>query len=89
MLINFKNSYNYLYNYKNLISLIYHNLYGSCAKLLALKFSLGSIQKVQKKFGKSLSTGKIEFCKPSNKKLLNPYKKICYRTNYRVKKKKN
>jgi len=44
--------------------MVYYTLYGSCAKLLAAKYSLRTIGKVVAKFGKQLSSGKRLFFKP-------------------------
>ena len=59
--------YSFAHNYSKLISTLTHVLKGSCAKLLAAKFSLKSQAKVYKKFGPSLrSPTGTEFVKPKN-----------------------
>nr|AYE93252.1 hypothetical protein C0995_000101 [Termitomyces sp.] len=49
------NYYSFVHNYSRLSTYLYWVLKGSCAKLLAAKFSLGSAQKVMNKFGKDLT----------------------------------
>ena len=56
--------YSFVHNYSDLVSMIYYTLYGSCAKLLAAKFSLRSIGRVRAKFGKQLSSKEISLYKP-------------------------
>jgi len=58
------NYYSFVHNYSRLVSMIYYTLYGSCAKLLAAKFSLRSTGRVRAKFGKQLSSKKISLYKP-------------------------
>lgn len=49
------NYYSFVHNYSRLSTYLYWTLKGSCGKLLAAKFTLGSMQKVMSKFGKDLS----------------------------------
>jgi len=61
----YANYYSFAHNYNNLISTLTHILKGSCAKLLAAKFTLGTQAKVYKKFGPYLrSSSGAEFIKP-------------------------
>lgn len=64
----YANYYSFVHNYGRMIATIEYWLRSSCAKLLAAKFSLGTIAQVLKKFGKELKTkeGYI-FEKPSYK----------------------
>jgi hypothetical protein len=64
IMISCLNYYSFVRNYSNLVSMTYFTLYGSCAKLLAAKFSLGSVGKVVAKFGKQLSSRKNSLYKP-------------------------
>lgn len=66
------NYYNFVHNYGRLASYTEYILKQSCAKLLAAKFSLGTMAKVYKKFGNSL-TG------PKGKSLFKPSYKITLR----------
>ena len=69
--------YSFAHNYSKLISTLTHVLKGSCAKLLAVKFSLKSQAKVYKKFGPSLrSPTGTEFIKPKQSITLKLNKKI-------------
>lgn len=62
------NYYNFTHNYGRLVSYTEYILKQSCAKLLAAKFSLGTMAKVYKKFGSSLTGPKGKsFYKPSYK----------------------
>lgn len=65
------NYYNFAHNYGRLASYTEYILKQSCAKLLAAKFSLGTMAKVYKKFGNALTgpKGKSLF-KPSYKMTL-------------------
>jgi len=72
----FLNYYNFTHNYGNLVSYLGFLLKGSCAKLLASKFTLSTTKKVIEKFGPQLSykhtdkDGKVKyynFLKPSYK----------------------
>jgi len=58
------NYYSFVHNYSDLVTMIYYALYGSCAKLLAAKFSLRSIGGVRAKFGKQLSSKRFSLYKP-------------------------
>nr|AVR57750.1 hypothetical protein C0989_000010 [Termitomyces sp. T132] len=49
------NYYSFVHNYSRLSTHLYWILKGSCAKLLAAKFSLKSTRKVMNKFGKDLT----------------------------------
>ena len=64
----FLNYYNFAHNYNRVASYVGFILKQSCAKLLAAKFSLGTMAKVYKKFGENLEgpKGKTLF-KPSYK----------------------
>lgn len=63
------NYYKFAHNYGTLASRVEYWLRGSCAKLLAAKYSLGTQNKVFEKFGKSMKCPEstIEFKKPSYK----------------------
>lgn len=71
------NYYNFVHNYGKLVSRIQYELKQSCAKLLAAKFSLGTMSKVYSKFGNKLEyvhfnkekgeTKVYSFLKPSYK----------------------
>jgi hypothetical protein len=50
------NYYKFVHNYGNLVSLLVHILKGSCAKLLAAKYTLGTQAKVYQKFGSLLTS---------------------------------
>jgi len=59
------NYYSFVHNYNYLVSLLSHILKGSCAKLLAAKFTLKNQRKVYKKFGNKLrSLSGKEFVTP-------------------------
>jgi Type II intron maturase len=59
------NYYSFTHNYNHLISTLTHFLKGSCAKLLAAKFTLKTQAKVYKKFGSLLTSPKgAKFIKP-------------------------
>lgn len=45
------NYYKFVHNYGNLVSRVQYELKQSCAKLLAAKYSLGTMSKVFSKFG--------------------------------------
>jgi patatin-like phospholipase/acyl hydrolase len=49
------NYYSFVHNYRRLATYLYFTLKGSCGKLLAAKYSLRSMVKVLRKFGKDLS----------------------------------
>lgn len=66
------NYYNFSYNYGRLASYIEYILKQSCAKLLAAKFSLGTMAKVYKKFGPSLEG-------PNGTRILKPSYKLTLR----------
>lgn len=48
------NYYKFVHNYGNLVSRVQYELKQSCAKLLAAKYSLGTMSKVFSKFGNNL-----------------------------------
>jgi hypothetical protein len=62
------NYYSFTNNYAKLASSLEYILRNSCAKLLAAKYKLGSVNKVITKFGEDLKgKDKIAFFKPSYK----------------------
>jgi hypothetical protein len=64
----FLNYYSFVHNYPRLVSYLEFILKQSCAKLLATKFSLGTMAKVYKKFGPTLAGPKgTAILKPSYK----------------------
>jgi group II intron reverse transcriptase/maturase len=63
------NYYSMIHNYSYIATYTYYNLFLSCSKLLAAKFSLNSTAKVIKKFGKDLS-----YIDPKTKKVTSFYK---------------
>jgi group II intron reverse transcriptase/maturase len=62
-----------IHNYRDIATYTYYNLFYSCSKLLAAKFSLNSTAKVIKKFGKDLS-----YIDPKTKKVTSFYKPSFY-----------
>ena len=64
----FLNYYSFVHNYARLVSYVEYILKQSCAKLLATKFSLGTMAQVYKKYGNNLAGPKGKsFYKPSYK----------------------
>lgn len=72
--------YNFVHNYVNLVSRVRYTLKQSCAKLLAAKFTLGTMAKVYLKFGNDLKY--VHILKDGKEKvdsLLNPSYKLTLR----------
>jgi len=63
------NYYSMIHNYSEIATYTHYNLFYSCSKLLAAKFTLNSTAKVIKKFGKDLS-----YIDPKTKKVTSFYK---------------
>lgn len=82
----FLNYYSFVHNYSRLATYLYWVLKGSCAKLLAAKFTLGSVKKVLAKFGEDLEyTENVESNNkrsPKEKKATKFYKPPNYRAKY-------
>jgi len=68
------NYYSFAFNRGSLVSILNYYLKGSCAKLLATKYTLGTQAQVYKKLGKNLSPIKNTDKKQENSKEFNFFK---------------
>lgn len=72
----FSNYYSFVWNKGKLISKLHYFLSLSCAKLLAAKFSLGTMKRVFNKFGKDLTYKETTETKTENTSFARAYYRI-------------
>lgn len=65
----FINYYKFVDNRGDLVNLLWQKLRGSCAKLLAMKYKMGTVKQVYRKFGNNIQVDNIKLYKPSYSKI--------------------